>query len=259
MPHITPTAYAVFILVALVGVGVFVWVALPYFQNGDSTSVFVVIGLVVLFLIVGLIMQWLRPDSTAPFRAFAEKNSLQYELFDFLPKDAPTYLTGLMGTKARRNILSGAYQNIPFEYYTFVSVINLGRDRHTVTFSVCKFAAKNRIADLILEPAHDSPYSFIRAETGMRWSGLKSISLEGQFGNYFNVFAPLDGDIPAREVLAPDVMLDFIERGNGLGFEWFGSSFYVYNTKEIKKEIDLSAFVERAFSLAKRFVGNSNL
>lgn len=132
-----------------------------------------------------------------------------------------------------RDVLSGTYRNAPVRIFTYSFTIGYGKNQHTYSYTGFELKTKDNLPEIIIHPK--SVTDIIGFGDEWKPNGTKNISLEGNFNDYFKVYAPENSEIETRQILAPDVMADLIDNYKEFIQEFSGDSMYVISTKVIQE------------------------
>jgi hypothetical protein len=121
------------------------------------------------------------------------------------------------------DVLSGTYQGHPIRIFDYAFTIHEGRSSHTERYTIFALAFDCEIPDIAL-----TPKSFLSAATLSTApdDGIK-ITLESNFNEHFNLYAPRFFDVEIREILQPDLMAELIDKYQSYRIETAGNTLYV--------------------------------
>ena len=97
-----------------------------------------------------------------------------------------------------------------------------GEQEITHHFNFARFQLGNNVPHLVL----DSKYSALQIQ------GEQEITLEGNFQDYFTLYAPTDCEVDALQIFTPDVMGTLLDQAGKYDVELIGSDLYIYDMKQ---------------------------
>lgn len=168
--------------------------------------------------------------------------------FSYAPRGDMSTVSGHLFSKGHNrkmtNVLTGMYQGKPIRLYDYRYTIGSGKNEQTFYYVVGEVSIDGTLPHLIVEPRtfFSSPFTP---------TGLKALSLEGDFNKHFNVYATEGKEIEALQVLQPDTMAALLDDYKELGFECFGAKTYLYRNGMLADNRDavlsLLALLERFY------------
>ena len=146
------------------------------------------------------------------------------------------------------DVLSGIYQNIPMQIFTFRFTVGYGKSAHTYSYTVFGATLTGTVPHILLfSNTHESVVS--------DWfNGDETLNLEGDFNKYFTLRVPEGHEQEAYQIFTPDVMANLIDKANELSFEFVDNKLYIYAIKVITKRDDF----QRMFDLSEYLIGLFN-
>ncbi|MGC1779892.1 MAG: hypothetical protein WBB34_18315 [Xanthobacteraceae bacterium] len=126
---------------------------------------------------------------------------------------------------ARRmeDVLSGVYQGHPIHIFGYSCRIQAGKSSYTVRYTIFALAFGGAMPDIAM-----APKSFSTAGTlGSAPDGCTKITLEGDFNEYFHLYAPNSYEVEIREIFQPDLMAELVEKYQSYRIEIAGGTLYV--------------------------------
>ena len=133
-----------------------------------------------------------------------------------------------------RDVLTGTYRNMPVRIFTYSFTVGSGKSTHTYNFTGFELQANVHLPDILIHP--QSMWVLVGLVDDWKPDGTKILSLEGNFNEYFKVFAPECSEVEALQLLAPDVMADLIDNYKSFVIEFSGNAMYVISTEVIRKK-----------------------
>ncbi|HEX6258111.1 MAG TPA: hypothetical protein VFZ48_01370, partial [Candidatus Saccharimonadales bacterium] len=164
--------------------------------------------------------------NTQAFQQFASTNDLT-----FLPEEKFTGEKGSLFAEGHsqrvRNILSGQSQGLPFKLFNFEYTIGHGKYSHSHRLSVLSVTLPHNMPQLVID-------SLVEAGSGrsstlpITFDDSQKIHLEGDFSQFFDVYAPKNHGIDALTILAPDVMRTLLQQEAVCDIEIIEDRIYFY-------------------------------
>ncbi len=146
------------------------------------------------------------------------------------------------------DVLSGVYQNIPMQIFTFRFTIGSGKSSHTYSYTVIEATLTGTVPHILL-------FSKIHNSVVSDWfSEDETINLEGDFNKYFTLRVPEGHGQEAFQIFTPDVMTKLIDMAYELSFEFIGNKLYIYAVRVITKRDDF----QNMFDLSKYLISLFN-
>lgn len=221
-----PAFYPVIILVLIIAVSMFVAsYVLVNFKWLQNVAIFIVVGCIAWRAYIQSKVQ------SAFMQQLADTIGFTYEQKGNI-SDFKGHFLEIGHGQTIRDVLSGTYRNTSVRIFTYSFTIGYGRDQHTYSYTGFELKTKDSLPEIVIHPKSVSDIIGL----GDEWkpSGTKALSLEGNFNDYFKVFAPEGSEIEALQILAPDVMTDLIDNYKEFIQEFSGDAMYVISTKVIR-------------------------
>jgi len=175
---------------------------------------------------------------------FARANS-----FTFSKEGNMTLLESKIFTRGHSqkmsNVVGGLFEDHPFQLFTFRYKTGSGKHQKIYTSSVFELDFQKAIPHIILNAKKFSAWS-------VDTSGLISLTLEGDFHKYFDLYVPNDLEIEALEILTPDVMHEMITQAKKYSIEFIDDKIYIYYGKQISKADELREMYTLAHMMSER-------
>lgn len=235
-----------FIIMALIAVPSLV-TSLQDTDEGRFTTdfVWVFIGTIAVVLLFGYIHS---QRETVRLRQFALLNSLTYYSG---PLEGPR--SGLLfqqGDEKYFQYLFGFSKGSIAEFGDYQYDTGSGRDRTTHYYGFVHVKLPRRLPNMVL----DSRQNNILGATGLPGSLRKDqiLHLEGDFDNYFTLYAPKEYEQDALYIFTPDVMRAMVDAENHYDGEIVDDDFYLYTKRLDMQNVDS---IEELLSVANRITG----
>ncbi len=143
------------------------------------------------------------------------------------------------------DVLSGVYRGCPIEIFNYSVTVQHGRNSQTESYTIFALTFDGVLPDIAL-----TPRSFLDAGSiASAPDADVEISLEGDFNEYFRLYAPKAFDVEIRVIFQPDLMLELIEKYRSYRIEIAGSRLYVVSPLICNKAKFLAAhdLIDRLF------------
>jgi hypothetical protein len=143
------------------------------------------------------------------------------------------------------DVLSGVYRGCPIEIFNYSFTVQQGRSSHAETYTIFTLTFDGVLPDIVL-----TPRSLLEAASiATAPDGDVEVSLEGDFNDYFHLYAPKAFDVEIRVIFQPDLMLELIEKYRSYRIEIAGSRLYVVSPTICNKAKFLAAhdLIDRLF------------
>ncbi|MFA5871920.1 MAG: hypothetical protein WC858_04355 [Parcubacteria group bacterium] len=225
-------ALAIFFLVVVL---VFAWFSLAF---RVYNLMFIPIGL--FFLAYGFIQKNIRH---AFMQQFAKTNNFSYQRWDSIAFYPAPYLD-IGYDRTVEDVVSGEYLGLPVKFFTFSCKKGYGKNKQTISFTVCEIHYKCNLPRIFLDAHHRNIFT---NGPSPKLQGEEIISLEGDFNKYFTLYVPRGYAIEALQIFAPDVMAKLIDKSKKFDLEFTGDHLYIYSSSVISTKEDLYSM----FDLAK--------
>jgi hypothetical protein len=163
-------------------------------------------------------------------QAFAAQNNLTY-IADQAYNGRPGVIFGEGDSRIFVDLLQTNSQ--PFiEIGNYRYTIGSGKNRHDVNFGFVRVKLPRRLPNMVLD-AHSNNFlgRFSNLPAGL--SGNQKLALEGDFNNYFTLYAPADYGRDALYVFTPDVMQALVDAAHKYDCEVIDDDFYIYSSGQI--------------------------
>lgn len=226
-------------LVILAGMGVLMllFVAITEFEEGGPFLLFVMGG-------VGL-MFWLPARSAARERAKLYKFAVHNNLQLVAGFDNPSYPGMIFDNGHSRQVNNALRFGNGTEIGNFTYVTGSGKNRTTHNWGYVKIKLVRRLPHMILDAKVNNFWKFSNLSDSFDRSQV--LSLEGDFNNYFTLYAPRQYERDALYVFTPDVMLVMIDYGKEYDIEIVDDDLFIYSSHHFT--LDKPDFYERILAI----------
>lgn len=158
------------------------------------------------------------------------------------------FIFGIGHSKTISNFLTGQEGSMPVHLFNYAYTVGHGKESHTYAFTIYEIEFPNVLPAMIL---HEKGRNFGEALWDL--SGKKTVvSLEGDFGKFFNLKVEKGLEIEALEIFTPDLMLKLRDEWKNFSLEFVNRHLYVYEDKVIGSRAELLAMRDFASYLIGR-------
>jgi hypothetical protein len=201
----------------------------------------------ILLLFVGLFgaivyvlaaLQNLRVHNQSVLEAFAIKNS-----FTYLPTMGHDFNTdpGTLFThgdaKKAGNIISGEFAGFPFTLFRYDYATGSGKSRRAYDAEVMEITLPRVLPHMVIDSLVEDGNGSM-STLPIEFDKSQKIELEGDFHNYFSLYAPDKYGISALTVIAPDAMETLLRHAALCDIEIIDNKLYFYWPKVANKKQD---------------------
>lgn len=202
-------------------------------QQSGSVSAFFLLWLFG-FIAAGMIIESRREQANAnAVSQFAEDNGLAFTPYNHTVRGRDGSVFKLGSTATAHNYVEGVYQGNRFQLFNYRYTVGSGKNAKMYDLAVFELVLPHAIPHIVIdskvEPGNDSMGS---STLPVRFDKDQRIELEGDFSQYFNLFAPDKHGVTALELLAPDVMDAMMRHAAHCDIEIVGRRLYFYWPKE---------------------------
>lgn len=204
----------------------------------NSDDIFVLSTLLVPFGVVGLLIY-------ALFKSMANNKERQRLLGLFASANSFTYLPDgdfdwvRPGTlfehghsKNFNDVVQGNYYGLPFELFNYQYTVGSGKNQTTYDARVMEFTLPRSMPHMVIDSLVEQD-DFARSTLPIDFDSSQRITLEGDFSQFFHLYAPDTYGVTALTILAPDAMQTLLKsaalcdmeiKDNKLYFYWPGKA-----------------------------------
>lgn len=176
---------------------------------------------------------------------FAQQNNFTYVTKGiFAEYDGTLFKYG--HSKNATNQVSGNYHDCPLTLFNYNYTTGSGKNRVTHYYTVFSLHLHTITPNFLLEnKTHRFSYGLF--DNNVKG---KSITLEGNFNNFFSLRVAPGDEIETLQILTPDIMEDLIAKAKHLSVEIINDHFFIYANKTIGNKNELY----EVYDLAKYFI-----
>jgi hypothetical protein len=203
--------------------------------------------LILPFLIFSYWFYKLKKQFEATFlEEFARTNNYA---FDDSGRVDETYGTifRVAGRQDVSDIVTGQYGNSALRLFLFELTVGSGKYQHHYRDTVIELDFHGQLPDLLMLNIHARSSQVNLAES----FGVKNkVQLEGDFDQYFTLYAPHGNEVEALEVFSPDIMALMEDESKHYSVEFAGNRIYIYASGFVATSDNLN----QLFELAKKLI-----
>lgn len=184
-------------------------------------------------------------------KRFTKANNLIY-----VGSDYPTELPGtIFGVGDERCFMGGcASSDEKWLIANYSYTKGSGKNRTTVTFGVVRLKLPRKLPHILLDSKKNN--FFILTNLPGNFTSDQKLQLEGDFNNYFTVYAPLNYQRDALYILTPELMAILVEKGEEYDFEVVDDNLFIYTSIQLNfGRKNMQKTVERMTAIAEQIGG----
>lgn len=197
-------------------------------MGGDMSGV-LVWGIVAGFASIAAYAAYYTLGRTIQINEFASQNSLTYVVNQAYDQRAGMIFNAghsrvfpqLLRAEGRDFVELGNYR------YTTGS----GRSRQVHDFGFMRIKLPRRLPNMVLDSKKNNFFGGRLSNLNVGFGGSQRLSLEGDFDNYFTLYAPEQYKRDALYVFTPDVMQALVEAAHAYDCEVIDDDFYIYSSR----------------------------
>jgi hypothetical protein len=150
------------------------------------------------------------------------------------------------------DVVTGQFNGFPFSLFTYSFGFDNNEGHELFIFCVMKIQCNIALPEVILE-SRNHPY--MPPLTPLHHNATnETVQLEGDFNQYFRLFAKKGNEVNVLEALTPDVMEDLIDYAKRFGMEMAGRDIFIYDGVPIRKKEDIYALYGFAKLLVEKVI-----
>lgn len=231
---------------AAAAIGSFVFGVLSWLFFGFS-SAFIQLIFVPAFMVLASYAGFVTIRRHIRLRAFAEANNLSY-LTDQRYDGRPGVIFN-EGDDRRFSELLVTMDERPIEFGNYQYETGSGKNRQTHVVGFVHVKLPRRLPNMVLDAKSNNFFGkFSNLPVG--FSRDQVLQLEGDFNNYFTLYAPATYKQDALYVFTPDVMQALVEAAQHYDCEVVDDSFYLYTSTPLA--LDNKARLEEMFDIVAK-------
>lgn len=165
----------------------------------------------------------LQEKNMARLYRFAKSNSLQF----VHNKQDPDY-AGMIFNEGHTRVVEAAFilpSGVEIGNYQYVT--GSGKNRSTHHWAYVKVGLPRKLPHMVLDAKKNNLFGKLSNLTDT-FDSSQTLTLEGDFNDYFTLYAPKQYERDALYVFTPDVMARLIDSGSGFDMEVIDDELYIY-------------------------------
>ena len=184
-----------------------------------------------------LIMQFFRKRNDIRlyrYVYFAQENGFFYS------RDTTNYSqSGLIfhegHSRSYRDVISGMLNNTPFEMGNFFYTTGSGKNQQSHDWGYMMIPLKRHVPNMILDAKSNNIGIFGVGITNLpsAFKNNQTLSLEGDFDDYFTLYAPEEYKQDALYIFTPDLMALLIDNTAKFDVETVDDKLYIYSSNRL--------------------------
>jgi len=159
---------------------------------------------------------------------FATANHMTLLIDQLVPTDQYSGMIFDEGSSQRIDTALRLPNNIEIGNYQYVT--GSGKNQSVHIWGYAKVPLTRRLPQMVLDAKSNNIFAFTNLPDSFRG---QEIVLEGDFNNYFTLYAPKEYDVDARYVFTPDVMAALIDYGSKYDMEVVDDQLFIYSKTAI--------------------------
>lgn len=251
-------AFASFIVFSMVSIAfvLFIYAA----STGEITSLYIGVGILLFCVFVITVSLFNTKTSvTTQLRMQDFANTNNFTVIRNLIE--PTYPGVIFGDGDTRVISEGyvlpVMQNAEIGNYTYMT--GSGKSRQSHTYGYMKIPLPRNLPHMLLDAKSNNLFGRF-SNLPMMFSNDQKLQLEGDFNNYFTLYAPKEYETDALYIFTPDVMQALISSSKEYDVEIIDGSLFLYSNDyfDMTKQQEIEELFYVISSLSKDIFKQSN-
>lgn len=254
-------AKIIFWLFSAVGLILLVGLSIAVTAKQAVTSLVAPVGIITLILLIVSVSQYLRAATSIRMRQFAKANG--FEFYEGSERNE----SGLIFSRGRsRHFRIFQATNQPWsELGNYNYTIGSGKNRQTFYYYYLRIPLPRRLPNMVLDSKKNNIFGM--SNLPEKFSRNQKLELEGDFNNYFTLYAPAEYKTDALYIFTPDVMQAMIATSGKFDAEIVDDNLYLYaqgrykltNSKKLKTLFELAATLNKEFDRQALYYTDDNV
>jgi len=153
----------------------------------------------------------------------------------------------LKGRQSVSDVVTGTYEGSSLRLFLYELVVGSGRYQQRYQDTVIELDLNGQLPNLLMVNKHSK---FGQLNLTGAYGIKNTISLEGDFNQFFTLYAPQGDEIEALEVFSPDTMALMEDESKHYTVEFAGNRIYIYCNGFVATTDNLT----QVFALAKKLI-----
>jgi hypothetical protein len=246
-----------FTILYIFTVGYIVWCTIVLVKVGVSPFLF----LLPFIILLGVYAYSIRRSTDVLLKEFAQVNN-----YDFYGVGDPRLLEGSVFKQGHshrmKDVVKGTFTHHPFTLFVFEYAVGEGHEAREYASTILELdLAKPLPHTVLVSKYHQTNNSLADftslAHTGglgfpMSLDGKQTISLEGTFYKYFDVYIDQGYELETLEILTPDMMEELINNASQFSIEIIDDKIYIVFGEVVTDLKELEAMYSVAKKLSEK-------
>ena len=241
---------AIAVGVVTMGIGLGITMSMDWSDGGVVAAVFLTVGII--FLLMGLFGRSSTADSVRLSR-FAADNEWKY-ICNILEPEYPGLIFSAIGTSQKaQDVISseGGESVLPFEIGNYEYSTG-GDSKKTYRWVYCRVKLDRHLPHMVLDARSNNMAGIFGSDDVTNlplWLDQEQVlSLEGDFNNYFTLYAPKEYERDALYIFTPDLMALLVDMAHAFDVEIIDDNLYLYTRGGVATMAE-PAFMQRMFAI----------
>lgn len=202
-------------------------IAVPHFL---ALGFFFIIPILILSSFYG----WARDQIR--FKRFAQRNQFDYaEAIENPGLEGAIFQTG--SDRRITNHIKGVFQGYPFWAGNYSYTVSSGKNSTTYTYGVVAVELQRALPHTLLDARKNNFLSRV-SNLPSTFSRDQRLQLEGDFGKYFDLYAPKKYERDILYFLTPELMALLIDKGADYDIEIIDNNLFIYHQNKLQATVD---------------------
>ena len=198
-----------------------------------AVMILTTVAVYVLFRIFAEVDFNARAEASIKAYRFATANNL-----DFVPEILFPERSGFIfsnpgaSTPSIRDSITNTGE-YPFEIGNYRYMVGSGRSQTERKIGFMRITLDKNLPHMVLDTTADDTkfFGITQSNLGMSFTKDQAMRLEGDFNDYFTLYAPKEYETDALYVFTPDLMARLIDNSHAFNAEIVDDSLYIYSTE----------------------------
>ncbi len=221
--------YTLLAIVGLVMVGVGFGVIRGDIRLHSVMPVIVFFVIISLFGAIIAVFSWVRTRKLAKLYKFAVQNKLTFKADVF----NPDYAGMIFDEGHSRQINEALVFPDGTEIGNYQYTVGGGKNQTTYRWSYIRIKLTRRLPNMVLDAKKNNLFGRL-SNLPDSFNKKQTLALEGDFNNYFTLYAPKEYERDALYIFTPDVMAAMIDAGQAYDMEAVDDNLMIYSSRSVR-------------------------